>query len=379
MRRIDHVIDRAISEQRIVGAVVLVSRRGKLIYRASAGLADRENGIRMTTGHVFRLASVSKLVTAVATMRLLGAGTLSLSDPITKWLPDFRPRTTSGDAPPISIHHLLAHTAGLSYSFSEPPDSPYHALGISDGLDRVQFDLDENLRRLALAPLVFAPGTGWRYSLSIDVLGAIVSRILGCGLPEAIRAIVCAPLGLETLGFSPSAGSELAVPYVSMVGTEPHQMADPEIVISPETPSETIRFSPGRVFDSTAFPSAGAGMVGTADDVFAILQLLQHGGGYLTTDLVRWLLAAQVSAHAETQGPGWGFGYAGGVLLDRQLARTPQRNGCIQWGGVYGHYWFYDPSQDLCLLSLTNTTWEGAGGSFTTELRDAAYAESGVA
>lgn len=80
-----------------------------------------------------------------------------------------------------------------------------------------------------------------------------------------------------------------------------------------------------------------------------------------------------VSPDAQTQGPGWGFGYGAAVLCDPQAAGTPQNAGTIQWGGVYGHAWFIDPALDLTVVSLSNTTLEGMSGSYVRDLRDAVY------
>ena len=116
--RIDAAIDQAISEQRIVGAVVLVSRDGKLVYQRAAGFADRESKRPMKLDAVFRLSSVSKPVVSAAAMVLVDQGKLSLDDPVTKWLPDFRPKLASGEAPTITVRQLLTHTSGLGYKFA---------------------------------------------------------------------------------------------------------------------------------------------------------------------------------------------------------------------------------------------------------------------
>lgn len=376
MAEIDAVIDRALDEQRIVGTVVIASRSGRIVHQRSAGWANRELKVEMRDTSLFRLASVSKLVLTLATMRLVEEGCVSLSDRITKWLPDFKPLLRDGNAPEITVHHLLTHTAGLSYRFSEPLGSHYHMLGISDGLDIVSFDLEENLRRISRAPLAFAPGTRWRYSVSIDVLGAIVSRAVGLSLPDAILQLVSRPLGLQSLAFSVPPDTPLATPYVNGLGA-PHIMAESETVCDPEDPAVAIRFAPNRAFDKSAFPSGGAGMVGSAADVYALLEALRpQSGKYLTHASVQTLGIAYVGADAQTQGAGWGFGYGGGILTDPKLAGSPQSAGTIQWGGVYGHYWFVDTMADIAVLALTNTTWEGAGGQFTKELRNAAYAEA---
>ena len=85
------------------------------------------------------------------------------------------------------------------------------------------------------------------------------------------------------------------------------------------------------------------------------------------------MTADQVGPQAETQGPGWGFGYGWAVLVDPAAAATPQSKGTLQWGGVYGHSWFVDPQQGLTVVALTNTAIEGMAGAFVTQARDAVY------
>ena len=94
-----------------------------------------------------------------------------LNDPVTQYLPDFGPKLTDGSAPVITIQQLLTHTAGLSYGFLEPPDGPYHKAHVSDGLDMPGLPMEEELHRIAMAGLAYAPGTRWSYSVALDVLG----------------------------------------------------------------------------------------------------------------------------------------------------------------------------------------------------------------
>src|SRR5689334_25172975 len=156
--RIDAAIDQAIAEKRIVGAVVLVSQDGRLVYKGIKGLADRESGRPMKVDTVFRLSSVSKPIVTAAALVLVDQGKLSLDDPVSKWLPDFRPKLESGEEPAITVRQLMTHTAGLGYRFAQKPGSAYELAGVSDGLDELRPSLEENLRRLASVPLFNKPG-----------------------------------------------------------------------------------------------------------------------------------------------------------------------------------------------------------------------------
>jgi CubicO group peptidase (beta-lactamase class C family) len=368
--RLDPVIDRAIAEHRLVGTVVLVARDGKVVYHRAAGLADREAERPMREDAVFRFSSVTKPFVSAAAMRLVEQGKLRLDDPVTKYLPDFRPKLADGTEPVITVRQLLNHTSGLTYGLAEPASHPYHALGVSDGLDRSGITLDENLRRLAKAPLGFPPGSAWRYSLAIDVLGGVMEKAAGAPLPQVVADTVTKPLGLADTGFVARDSARLAAAYVNAEPAPKRMTENMDVSLG----ATAVRFAPSRATDATAFPSGGAGMVGTAGDVLTFLETLRTGGApILEPATVATMMKDQVGVQAATQGPGWGFGYGWAVLDDPAAAKTPQGAGTIQWGGVYGHSWFVDPTNRLTVVALTNTAFEGMNGAFTTQLRDAVY------
>ena len=130
---IDSAIDRALAENRIVGAVALIAQDGEIVYRRAAGLADRERSIPMREHAVFRLASLTKPLVTAAGLRMVELGKIALADPVTRYLPDFRPALANGEVPAITLRHLLTHTAGLSYGFMQPPDGSYHRAGAHPG------------------------------------------------------------------------------------------------------------------------------------------------------------------------------------------------------------------------------------------------------
>ncbi|ATA54055.1 serine hydrolase [Variovorax boronicumulans] len=376
--RIDATIDRALAEQRLVGAVVLVSRGGRLVHRRAAGLADREAGRPMREDTLFRLASVSKPIVSTAAMVLVDRGRLDLDDPVTRWLPDFRPRLPDGGEAVITLRQLLTHTAGLGYRFLESTDDgPYARAGVSDGMDRDDgLTLAGNLQRLAGVPLLYPPGTGWLYSLAIDVLGAVIEAASGLPLPEAVRTLVTGPLQMHDTGFTAAPGDpRLATPYVNGPGATPPQRMDGPVVATPFEGAVGIRFDPARAFDANAWPSAGAGMVGSAGDFLRLLDTLRTGGApLLGAATVDSMGRNHTGAWGPTDAPGWGFGLGFSVLHDPQPTQTPESPGTWRWGGAYGHAWFVDRARGLSVVAFTNTLYEGMSGRFVTELRDAVYA-----
>jgi CubicO group peptidase (beta-lactamase class C family) len=368
--RMDRAIDRALAEQRIVGAEVLVARSGRVVYRRAAGLADREEARPVQEDGLFLLASVTKPIIATAVMRLVDQGLARFDDPVTRWLPDFRPLAADGTQPVITLHHLLTHTAGLTYAFAEAPDHPYHGLNVSTGLDQPGLSLHENLRRLAAAPLSGMPGSAWKYSMAFDVLGAVIEQACGRPLPEAMEALVTGPLGMVDTAFSVVDRHRLATPYGDGQ-PRPVRMGRRHTVTFN---GMAIDFEPGRIFNAASYPSGGAGMAGTARDTLRLLEALRTGGnGFLRGETVAGAHRMHVGPEAQAKGPGWGYGRGWAVLADPQAALSPQSAGTLSWGGVYGNSWFVDPARQLTVVAFTNTAIEGMTGRFTLDIRDAVY------
>lgn len=368
--RLDAAIDHALASQRIVGTVVVVLHDGNVVYRRAAGLADREAATPMREDEIFRFSSVSKPIVIVAALRLVDEGRLRLSDPVTRYLPDFRPKLADGSTPVITIGQLLTHTAGLSYGFLEPADGPYHKAGVSDGLDAPGLPMPEELRRITAAGLAYAPGTRWGYSVAIDVIGAVIERVTSQSLLDVVEALVTKPAGMIDTGFASPDRSRLATPYVD--GAPPKRMADPCLL--PFAGFAGISFSPGRAFDPRSFPSGGAGMNGTAGDLAQLLEVVRSGGGKILKPATAYSMQVnQTGSFPTLLGPGWGWGYVGALLTDPKAAKTPQSPGTWSWGGVWGHSWFVDPERRLVVVALTNTAVEGTSGKFPADIRDAVY------
>jgi len=373
--RIDAAVDKALAERRIVGASVLVARDGRLAYSRHAGLADREAGRPIADDTIFRLASLTKPMVTAAALSLVEAGAIGLEDPVTRWLPDFRPQY-EGAAPAITVRQLLTHTAGLSYGFMQPADGPYLQLEVSDGMDQPGLSFDDELSRVVRAGLFYPPGAAWLYSVAMDVLGAALEKAAGKSLPTIVAERVAAPLGMSDTGFVVTDASRLAVPYAD--GTPPQKppVRMGEACTVPFFDLSGIRFAPGRAFDLTSFPSGGAGMVGTAREFLSFLEAIRTGGGGVVgADTARQMMSNQTGELViVTNGPGWGFGFGGAVHLDPALSGSVHSKGVWLWGGVYGHSWFVDPARKLSVLVMTNTAIEGMTGAFAVDVAAAVQA-----
>src|SRR5262249_21292270 len=148
-------------------------------------------------------------------MRLIEQDRISLDDTVTKWLPDFRPKLFDGGAPAITVRQLLTHTAGLSYRFLEAPGSDYDLRNISDGFDQPGLSREEFMRRLGADQFASPPGHGWKYSLSLDVLGLTMERATGQPLPQLVERLVTGPLGMRDTAFRIADRSRASAYYVN--------------------------------------------------------------------------------------------------------------------------------------------------------------------
>ncbi|KJH63958.1 serine hydrolase domain-containing protein [Acinetobacter calcoaceticus] len=375
---VQNVVQKAIDNNQLVGAAVIVAQHGKVIHREALGLSDRERSISMTMDTVFRLASVSKVIVSTTALVLVAQNKLNLDEFIHHQLPFFQPKLENGKFVPITLRQLLSHTAGLNYRFLEPDSSgTYSQAGVSDGMDSSDISLDENIRRIATVPLLYEPGKGWGYSLATDVLGALIEKVYGKPLDQAVRELVTDRLKMNNTCFVVPDNQHVATAYVSD-SPEPHILLEEEVV-SPFEGCVGISFSPRRIFNSQAFFSGGAGMAGTVEDFFSLLEALrQEDSLFLPTELIAEMTKDQTSGYELPNAPGFGFGLGFSVLRNAQQALSPESEGTWRWGGAYGHSWFVDKKHNLSVIAFTNTLYEGMSGKFVTDLRDAVYKAIGV-
>ena len=367
---LDGVLDRAITDRTIVGAVLLVSSHGQTVYNRAVGFADRETRRKTQLDTIFRWASFTKPIIAALTLALTERGTISLDDPVTRFLPDFRPRLPDGQVAEIKVRHLLTHTAGLTYALFEPNGvGPYHDAGVSDGMDQPGLSIEENLKRIASVPLRRAPGSGWEYSLGIDVLGAYLARAAQTPLPELVRKWVTGPVGAVDSDFVVSRKDRLATAYGDG-SPEPVRMGEHHLV---RFNDGDISFAPDRMFDPGSYPSGGAGMSGTAADFMRFLEALRQGGAPVLSEKSVQLLSTAKPGDFDVFTPGWKWPLGWSVLLDPSQTGTPESAGTWRWGGVYGNSWFVDPARALSVVLLTNTAHAGMIGALPEAIRDATY------
>ncbi len=354
MPAVDAAIGRALEDQRLVGAVVLIAHDGEIIYRRAAGLADRERSTPMREDAVFRLASLTKPLVTAAALRMVELGKIALTDSVTKYLPDFRPTLPNGDTPTITLRNLLTHTAGMAYGFMQPSDGPYHRAGVSDGLAEPGLAMAEELQRIARAGLAYPPGEAWDYSVAMDVLGAALEAADGQNLDMVVAEYVTEPLRLSSIRFDLTSDQRelLVTPYAD---GKPTPLRIPDEGCRVQFPDGVpvyaglagIALSPARVFDTNSFRSSGAGMVGNAADMLAFIEAIRTGGGPIVSrETATAMMTVQTGdMPIVNRGPGWAFGYGGSILVDPKAAASPQSPGTYRLGRRVGPHVVHRPGE----------------------------------
>jgi CubicO group peptidase (beta-lactamase class C family) len=364
--RIDRFLQSYVDSNRIGGAVVLVLRDGKVVYERGVGWADREATRPMIADAIFRIASESKPITSVAILQLAEAGTLSIDDPVSRWLPTFAHTLVASDAPgdsgrtlaparrPITIRDLITHTAGISYGL-EPQVATRYATkalgpGAGAGLGWYTADKDEpacaTMERLGTLPFVAQPGERWVFGYNLDILGCVVERASGMPLDRYVHDRITAPLGMKDTYFflPPEQRPRLVAVYAS--DSTRHAVRGPE---GPRGQGNYVD-GPRKNF------AGGAGLLSTARDYSRFLEMIRAGGmldgvRMLSSRSVDLMTHNQIGARYGIPGQGFGFGF---YTIDSAGADGPKSVGTFGWRGGYGTIAFVDPKQKLTVVFMIN-------------------------
>ena len=346
-QRLMDVLRREVASGRLPGAVAMIARRGQIGLLEAVGQQDPGTGAAMHTDSIFRIYSMTKPVVSVAVMMLVERGHLLLSDPVSRWLPEYANQqvaTANGLEPvrnPATVQDLLRHTAGLTYEFLG--DSP-----VQRQYDQVKIASRERSNEafsqtLAALPLQFQPRSVWAYSRATDVLGRLVEVVSGQALGDFLLSEIFEPLGMVDTGFwvLPDQEQRIAEPFAhDPDGGEPMDVLEPRRV--------------------PAMESGGGGLMSTALDYARFLQCLRNKGelhgvrllGPHTVDFMTADHLGHIPADGTLLPPGHGFGLGFAVRTQLGLAPVPGSVGMYYWGGIAGTTFFVDPALDMYAMLL---------------------------
>jgi len=345
-----------VEKRKAAGLVALIARRGRLPYFQAFGSLDRETGAPMPKDAVFRIASQTKALTSTAVMMLMEEGRLLLDDPVSKYIPEFaaarvavplEEKGAKGYAAvpvkrPITLRHLLTHSAGISYGYG-PAREEYRAAGIQGWLlaGRDQ-PVGEVIKKLAALPFDAQPGEKFVYGYNTDILGYVVEIVSGLSLDEFFAKRITGPLKMkDTHFFLPE--SKLGR-LASVYGLD-----EKGVLTKVEDARGSVYVKgPRRCF------SGGAGLLSTAGDYARFLQMLLNGGELDGARLLSPKTVALMTVdHLDGLYGPEGFGL--GFWVTEKLGRDgrPGTVGSYGWGGAYHTTYWVDPREQMVCVLMT--------------------------
>jgi len=373
LNRLSSAMQRVVDDNRLAGIVTLIARDGKVVHFESYGKLDRESDVPMPKDAIFRIASMSKAITSVATMMLMEEGRLLLNDPVSKFIPSFAKTTVAppggnGDPipakRPITIRDLLTHTAGISYG-GGALESTYKGRNVymwyfADKDEPMATTVD----RLASLPFEAQPGEKYVYGFATDILGVIVEKASGMTLDEFLRTRIFEPLKMTDTSFylPPAKKARFATVYSFSSNTLSRA---PE----PGMGQGDYVTGPRKSF------SGGAGLLSTASDYARFLQMLLNGGELDGNRILSpKTVELMTSNHVATLYNEGRFGFGLGFEITEHVGRSgrPGSVGEFGWGGAYYTKFWVDPVEKLVVVFMTQALPSG-GATVQDQLRALVY------
>ncbi|MBW2181312.1 MAG: beta-lactamase family protein [Deltaproteobacteria bacterium] len=335
-----------VSNEIIPGAVALIARKGKIVYFENFGMQVKAKGIPMARNSIFRIYSMTKPIVGVAILLLHEKGKLDISDPVSKYLPEFRNMKVGiiedgkiKDTVPvqreITIKDLLMHTSGLTYGVFG--SSPIKDMYLDAEIDSRNQTLKVMTKRLGRIPLMFQPGIRWEYSRSFEVLGRLVEVVSGMTLDRFLESHIFRPLGMQDTGF-----------YVKKMNLE-----------------RIAEHAENELMDVTRRPvklAGGGGLVSTAEDYYRFVKMLLNNGALNNSRFLKEQTAKLITTDHMEKLPEWndpkylpGKGYGFGLSVAVRIKKSGWKEGTIGdfwWGGAAGTYFWVDPENELIAILM---------------------------
>jgi CubicO group peptidase (beta-lactamase class C family) len=376
LARIDAMLQEAVAEGDVPGAVALVARNGKIVYHKAFGMADNESGRALKKDDVFRIASQTKAITSTAVMMLWEEGKFKLDDPISKYIPEFKnPQvlntfqykdtsyTTTPASGEITIRHLLTHTSGIGYGVIDGDERfqmIYNKAGVTDLFTTENISIQESVRKLAKLPLHHNPGEKFTYSEGLDVLGYFVEVMSGMPFDVYLRKRLFEPLGMhDTWFYLPQEKAQRLVAVQQPDNGKWSRL--PVTFYDPDYPAKGAK----------KFFSGGAGLSSTAKDYATFLQMYLNGGELngvriLSRTTVQAIMANQIGDIWKDNDKHYGLAFS--VLKQKGEDKGGQGSlGTFDWGGYFNTQYFADPEEKvigILMKQTQGTTSDDTGWKF---------------
>ncbi len=360
LKKIDIVFSEAIKDSEIPGAVIAVSRYGKIVYKKAFGMQDPQKEIPMNEDSIFRIYSMTKPIISTAAMILNEDGKIYLNEKLNKYIPEFNNMTVSTEyindkglksekiveaKNKIKIHNLLNHTSGLTYGIFGNSFAKKRIK--SSEISKLNLEgifLKEYVKEISKFPLAYHPNTVWEYGRSIEVLGRVIEIASNKTLDIFLEDRIFNVLGMNDTAF-----------YVDE--SKWHRIAEPFKDKQPQLIN--IRNKPN-------FFTGGHGLVSTIDDYMKFCMMLLNKGEangnillsrktieYMTSNHLGYNISRNTPLYLP--GPGYGFGLGFAVRESDGLSSWPGSEGEYFWAGYAGTYFWIDPKEELIVISMTQS------------------------
>jgi CubicO group peptidase (beta-lactamase class C family) len=368
LERLSRHFRRYVEDGRLSGWQLLISRRGRIVHHEKAGLRDREAGLPIEDGTLYRIYSMTKPVTSVAALMLWEEGAFELTTPVSRFVPAFKDTRVyvrgSATAPltvplqePVRIWHLMTHTAGMTYGWlhQNAVDEMYRNAGFDLAL-KPELDLAAACDRWASLPLLFQPGSEWSYSHATDVLGRVIEVASGRTLDRFFAERIFQPLGMSDTAFwvPEDQHSRLAAIYAVAPGIDGRFRAD---ALRDEVlrPPKLLRGDGGLVSTAADYHRFASMLLGRGE-VDGVRLLAPRTVDYMTRNHLPGgadLATFGRPLYAETTFDGVGFGLGVSVVLDPVGMHALANRGEYGWGGLASTFFAVDPVDEIILVFMT--------------------------
>jgi CubicO group peptidase (beta-lactamase class C family) len=359
--KLDSGMKSLVDARKVAGMVTVLARHGKIVEEKTYGYADVASQKPMQKDTIVRIYSMTKPITGIAMMMLYEEGKWKPSDPIARYIPEFRDlKVYSGvdkDGNPTfdkpghapTMGELMSHTAGFTYGVfgATPVDKMYQEAQLLNAPT-----LQDFIDRVAKLPLLYQPGEGWVYSISVDIQGYLVEKLSGRPFADFVRERIFLPLGMKDTGFY--------VPAEKLDRVASIYQSDAVAGAKAMPTDPGISQPPG-------LPSGGGGLYSTAGDYLRFAQMVLNGGQLngvrlvapSTVELMRTNHVSDEVKNARKFGigyyqmqPGLGFGYDFAILEDTRKLGSTAGNGTFLWDGVAGTWFWIDPTNDVVFVGI---------------------------
>lgn len=364
LQNISSKLSQFVEQKKVAGFVTLVARDSEVVHFAACGHRDAEAGLPMELDTLFRIYSMTKPITSIALMMLYEAGKFQLSEPVSHYIPEFgRTKVLTGygytgsqlapQDPPMTIHHLLTHTAGLSYGFFY--DTPIDEMYRESIFRSETASLEEKIRGLAELPLRFQPGSAWNYSVATDVCGYLLQLLADMPFEDFLQERIFSPLDMVDTAFHVP-GDKLDR-FAKLYRHDFQNGSFQEYVGAPHIPWHDYT-------QPASAPSGGGGLVSTTADYWQFANMLLNDGElegvriigrktleFMTLNHLKPELLPMAIGQNELRGRGFGLGFD--VVIDPAQTGVLNSYGNYGWSGAAATNFWVDRQEQLVGIIMT--------------------------